>query len=504
MFKTDVIHTLLNIVDTHNDRNAFCIAKKFYTYQEFAECISKIRNELQLQNIENKNVGLIENDDLETYASIFALWLEGLAYVPMSSDAPIDRNRDIIEQAGITIVMDSSGKDTFSKYNLIKSSNLSNTARNLTPKVTSEEELAYILFTSGTTGKPKGVPISRNNLSAFVTAYKDLGVNISKEDKCLQMFNLTFDLSVISYLMPLLNGACVYTIPKDQIKYSYVFELLDESGITVTMMVPSIIQYLRPYFDEMDFPQVRCSLFCGEALDLKLVEEWKECVTNAEIINTYGPTEHTIICTQYKYNPKEKLHDNGIISIGKSIGDTELFIADKSGNILSKGEKGELCLAGNQLTPGYWNNEEKNKEAFFTKTINGKLKRLYKTGDLCYEGDSGNIFYSGRIDFQAKTQGFRVELSEVEFHVKSFLGKVNAVALAIENNIGNTEIGLIIENEKMDTTDMFDYLASKMPPYMIPTQLKFEPNFPFNINGKIDRKRLKNKFGLEKNNKNSA
>lgn len=504
MFNTDIIQTFLNIIDRHGSRDAFCISKRFYTYNEFAQSISKIRNELQSHNIENKSIGLVENDDLETYASIFALWLEGLAYVPISPDAPFDRNRDVIEQAGITSIIDSSDKDTFSNYNLIKSSALSNTTKNLKPKVTSEEELVYILFTSGTTGRPKGVPISRGNLSAFVNAYKDLGVNITIDDKCLQMFNLTFDLSVISYLMPLLNGACVYTIPKDEIKYSYVFELLDESGITITMMVPSIIQYLRPYFDEMDFPNIKYSLFCGEALDQKLVEEWQNCATNAEIINTYGPTEHTIICSYYKYNVNNTNEYNGVLSIGKKMGSTELFIVDRAKNILPKGKKGELCLVGPQLTPGYWNNEEKNAEAFFTKNIDGNIKRLYKTGDLCFEGENGNIFYSGRLDFQTKIQGFRVELSEVEFHVKSFLGKINAVALAIENRIGNNEIVLIIENEKMDTTQMFEHLGSKMPPYMMPTQIRFEPSFPLNINGKIDRKRLKIKFDLEKNDKNSA
>ncbi len=494
MFDTNIMAILLNVIKNQESRNAFCIAKKFYTYGQLAQCISKVRNELQTRTIENKNVGLIENDDLETYASIFALWLEGLAYVPISSDAPIDRNEDVINQSNISVIIDSSKKSKFSNYDLIESSKLTNTTSNLKPNVVSEENLVYIIFTSGTTGKPKGVPITRKNLSAFIKAYEDLNLEITTEDRCLQMFNLTFDLSVVSYLVPLLKGACVYTVPKDEIKYSYVYELLDEDDISVTMMVPSMIQYLRPYFDEMRFPKMKYSLFCGEALNLKLVEEWSECIPNASVINIYGPTENTVVCTEYKYNPKDCLCYNGVLSIGKDIGNTQLIIVDENDKIISNGDKGELCLISDQLMPGYWNNEKKNKEAFFNIEVNGKIERAYRSGDMCFKDKQGFLFYVDRIDFQTKIQGFRVELFEVESHVKDYLGKINAVALAVENRLGNNEIGLVIESKEMDTTDLYDYLKTKMPQYMIPTQLKFEPKFPLNNNGKIDRKTLKNLF----------
>ncbi|WP_117882497.1 AMP-binding protein [Aureibaculum luteum] len=494
MFNNNVLQKFVDICEYHKYRNAFCISKTYYTYNELGECISRIRKELQSQTFIVKNVGLIENDDLETYASIFALWLEGLAYVPLSPEAPIDRNKDIINQAGITTILDSSINDTFLEYNLIKSSELEKTTLDLEVKEVSENDLAYLLFTSGTTGRPKGVPISRYNLNSFVDAYDDLDVEITYEDKCLQMFNLTFDLSIISYLIPLLHGACVYTIPKTEIKYSYVFELLDESGISITMMVPSMLQYLRPYFEEMNFPNMKYSLFCGEALDLELINEWSSCVPNAIIINTYGPTEHTIICSSYNYIGDKSLTCNGVLSIGESLGDSELIIVDDNDNLVVNGEKGELCLTGGQLNPGYWNNEEKNKEAFFNLEIDGKIKRMYRTGDLCFMNEDGFIMYLGRIDFQTKIQGFRVELSEIEFHAKAFLSSINAVAIAIENKIGNNEIGLVIENEKIDITELLDYLKSKLPSYMIPTRFSFLPVFPNNINGKIDRKILINNF----------
>jgi amino acid adenylation domain-containing protein len=487
---------LAEAINTHKKRNAFYINDVTFTYHDLATSISKIRKSIQLYTKKSeKQVGLIINDDLETYAAIIALWFEGKAYIPINPESPKDRNYKIINQAMLTTIIDSSEKTVYPEFNSIESRKLAETDINLTPEIISNNELAYIFFTSGTTGEPKGVPITRANVSGFISAFWKLGFDIDENDRILQMFELTFDLSVMSYLVPLLKGSCVYTIPKGKIKYNYIFELMDEHNLTVALMVPSILHYLRPYFDEIHSPGMKYSLFCGEALPLDVTEEWSNCLPNAEISNVYGPTENTIFCTSYIYqrNGSNKEY-NGILCIGKPMEGVATLIVDENNHPLPNGEKGELCLAGELLTPGYWKNEEKNKEAFFFTGYKGKPTRFYRTGDLCVEDSDGDIMYLGRIDFQTKIQGFRVELSEVEFHVKAFLGKINAVAIAITNKIGNTEIGLSIESNEFDTNELTDYLKLKMPVYMIPTQIIFEKAFPLNVNGKTDRKELKHKF----------
>jgi acyl-coenzyme A synthetase/AMP-(fatty) acid ligase len=179
-----------------------------------------------------------------------------------------------------------------------------------------------------------------------------------------------------------------------------------------------------------------------------------------------------------------------LLSIGKAMEGSMTIIIDENDQALPAGITGQLCLGGIQLTPGYWNNPEKNKEAFFVTKYNGKQEIFYKTGDLCKEDEEGDILYLGRLDFQIKVQGFRVELSEIEFHVKTFLQKINVVATSYADKIGNTEIGLVIESKAFNTLPLNDYIKTKMPAYMIPRKILFSEVFPLNSNGKTDRNKL--------------
>ena len=490
----NIFERIKDSIEANFEQNAFFCNGNYYRYIEFAQAISNIRNEIK-KNISTHEriLGVITNDDIETYASIFALWLEGKAYVPINKELPKDRINSIITQASISTILDSSKEPSFKEYRNLKTISLENVSINLNPVAVENSELAYLLFTSGTTGLPKGVPITRSNLTSFVEAFEKLEIKIYNNDRCLQMFDLTFDLSVMSYLIPILNGACVYTIPKDKIKYSYIFELIDDYKITVALMVPSILNYLRPYFDEINSESMRYSLFCGEALSINLTSDWSKCIPNAKILNVYGPTENTIFCTSYLFdrNNENKAH-NGIMCIEKPMMGVNTYIVDDKNNILDANNKGELCLAGNLLTPGYWNNEEKNKTSFIYSEIKGEKQRLYRTGDYCYIDEQGDIFSLGRIDSQVQIQGYRVELSEIDHFVRTYCKGINTVTIAFENEIGNTDLALFFESEPFDTADLNSYLKGKLPTYMIPTKTLFIKPFPLNSNGKTDRKALGN------------
>jgi acyl-coenzyme A synthetase/AMP-(fatty) acid ligase len=319
-----------------------------------------------------------------------------------------------------------------------------------------------------------------------------VGFEIDENDRCLQVFDLTFDVSVQSYLVPLLKGACTYTIPHDQIKYSYVYGLLEDHKITFGAMAPSMIRYLRPYFDEINAPSLRYNILTAEASPLDLVQEWSQCIPNAIIYDFYGPTEATIYCTYYKYERNESVKTlNGNLSIGKAMNGLKAVIIDEENRMLSNNDKGELCIAGPQVTPGYWKNDEKNQSSFISLTIDGKSVRFYKTGDSCYFDEDGDILLAGRLDYQVKIQGYRIELSEIEFHARMGLNGVNTVAIPFENSTGNTELVLYVEFTEFEIENLVEYLKSKLPYYMIPTKIIKKASFPINNSGKVDRVKLK-------------
>lgn len=479
LFINHILQPFSDSIAKYPDRNAFFIDGTYYTYRQFSERISAIRGVIRAATLDEPIWALHLHDDLNTYASIFALWMEGKAYVPLHPSWPKERLDSIVEQIGCHNHLDSCDapytEDLLDDW-----------------KEVGEDALAYILFTSGSTGKPKGVPLSRKNLAAFVQAFWDEGYKITEQDRCLQCFDLTFDLSIMSYLIPLLCGACVYTIPYEAIKYTYTVKLLAEQKITFALMTPSTIQYLQPYFDEFEFPDMRYSLFCGEALPTEAVMGWAMCVPNAEIYNVYGPTEDTIFCTTYKLNRNgDNVEHNGVLSIGKTMTSGKIIIVDDNNREVSGDTIGELCLSGDQLTQGYWKNPEKDKEVFWT-ALDGTL--YYRSGDLCYYGKEGNVLFVGRKDSQVKIQGYRIELGEIECHVRDFYrNEKRVVVMALDIN-GTTQIVLFVESEAMDTKPLIEYLSSKMPNYMIPTKIIFVPAFPINSSSKIDRTSLKKKL----------
>jgi acyl-CoA synthetase (AMP-forming)/AMP-acid ligase II len=170
------------------------------------------------------------------------------------------------------------------------------------------------------------------------------------------------------------------------------------------------------------------------------------------------------------------------------------IIIDEENQIVEVGKVGQLCLGGIQLTSGYWKNEEKNKETFFNINYNKKEERFYKTGDLCKADSDGDLLYIGRIDFQTKIQGFRVELSEIEFYAKQFLSKINVVVLTLLDDLGNNEVAMVIESKPFDIKETIDFMKGKLPNYMIPKKVEFIAIFPLNVNGKTDRKKLETLF----------
>lgn len=456
------------------DRNAFNINGSYYTYSEFAQIVSNVRAYLDSNcNGGEKLIGLVARQaaDIETYSAIYGCLFAGLGYVPIKPENPLNRNASILEQTGIKTILcrqTDESIEAIARTNgakVVCIADLPNVPVNLTPPETDENEIAYLLFTSGSTGVPKGVPITRKNLSSFVDAFIKLGYNVDENDRFLQMFELTFDFSVVCYTVPICAGACVYTVPSEGMKFANVYMVMEEHEITFACLVPSVLSYLKPYFDEIKLEKMRYSLFCGETLLNDIAEGWSACTPNAKIINAYGPTEATVFCLTYEWNKEnsDKKSFNDGVCVGKSMENMSAIIIDENQNILAPGEKGELCLAGLQLTSGYWKDEEKNAKTFFKVSLNGKEEIFYKTGDLAFRDEEGDFMFAGRIDNQIKVQGFRIELGEIEHFAREFLKSIHVVAAAYKNNFGATQILLFVENYDGNVLDVQNHLKAKIP-----------------------------------------
>ena len=479
---------------------AFHINGKDYSYSQLFDIVEQIYG--VVSEVPENLIGLYATDDIRTYASILALWFCGKTYIPLNPSQPKERNIKVIESVktryilssddnyeigvdGITTVMTSLFQtEGYQRKNSINIAEVD------------DSTLAYILFTSGSTGKPKGVQITRGNLAAFINSMDHVGLDITSKDRCLQPFDLTFDFSVSSYVIPLVKGASIYTISSKVVKFAYIAKLLEEHHLTILQMVPSMIRNLLPYINEIDLTSVRYNILCGEALSGKIIKGWH--MGNQEMVsyNMYGPTEDTVFCTYYKItkeNVVNLLTNNDIVSIGKTYVNSDLLLLDDNDKIITRPNiEGELCLCGFQLTPGFWENEKENVAKFFRK--NGIL--YYRTGDLCYYAEDGNLMFVSRKDFQVKINGYRVELGEIESLYTNVAKGKFCIVIPYQNAQNNTELSIVIEGQEYDYTAHKEYMISKLPKYMVPSRWIFVKNIPLNQNGKVDRKVITNMFNL--------
>ncbi len=471
--------------DAGDSSEALCVEDVFYTYEHFIRRIRTIGAELERRGLKHSPVGVVASDHPDTYAAMMAVWASGNTYIPLNPYHPADRLISIVQQASVALVLFSKPEvQAIEGVEMLSMDSLSGDARFDMCKP-GDSDVAYILFTSGSTGQPKGVPVSYGNVRSFLRNMEAMNYQLEQGSRFLQMFDLSFDLSIVSVLAPFLYKGCMFTVPNTNIKYPEIYRLLEEYDIHFAILVPSVVAYLRPYFDEIRLESMKYMALSGEAVPYDLTLEWKKCCPNAEFHNLYGPTEATIYSVWYRMPSTDIPARNGIVSIGWPTLETETVVVNEENEVLPDGSKGELLLYGPQVIGGYLNNEAKNREAFVE--VNGK--KFYRTGDICIR-ENDLYFYLGRKDYQVKIRGFRVELSEIEHHVASFYGNRRVVAMASHDSTGNDTIIAAVEGNQDDTAELFAYLKSKMPFYMIPSEFRFLEVFPLNSNGKINRKEI--------------
>lgn len=491
VFYQNILCPFIRNITEYCDRNAFCINDKYYTYEDLGRTITGIRKLLKENPQNSKIVGLVANNDIETYASIFALAFEGVCYVPLHPGWPNERWQRICRDCTIDYILDSSSGNRQIVGKVLHTSNLScSTVDFSVNNRIDDNSLFCILYTSGSTGNPKGVQLTRKNVALAITSFLSIGFSLNKGDKCVQCFDLSFAASIFSIISPLLFGACCYTVPYDAIKFTYVGNLVEQYGITFLMVPSSLLKMLRPYFEDIELGSIITCLITAELVLVEMVDDLFRHFPNMTIYNIYGSTECSGFCTSYPITQKNVIKEhNGYVSIGKEISyNLSCVILNENGKVTSTNEVGELCVGGEQLFTGYYGESSESDSTFFDYSHNNKLMRFFHTGDICYRDNDGDIMCLGRRDHQIKVQGFRVDLGEIEAVTRKYTNR-NAVCLPLESSNGYQSIVMFVENcQSVETLQL--YLRQVLPPYMVPTKIISLAAIPYNANGKIDRIKL--------------
>ncbi|MCF8296590.1 MAG: AMP-binding protein [Bacteroidales bacterium] len=476
--------------EKEGDKVAFHINDKDYLYKDLSQLVSDYQ--AILKKIESNSIGVLVSNSIECYAIQLAIWLTGKTFIPLNPKNPIIRNQKILEEASIIVLFHNyhQGIENYRDdlLNIINLSEIESVADSFPSIINVKEDtIAYILFTSGSTGVPKGVAINWRNINSFVDSFLSYDFLYLEEERFLQMFDFSFDVSVASTIIPLILGFSIYTVSDTGVKFTEVYSILEEKEITFAALVPSTLSFLKPFFEEINLPHLRNCILTAEASDNGIVKQWKKCIPNARIFNFYGPTEATIWSTAFEWEKWDNIKDyHGMPPIGKPLKNVNAIIIDKSENILGANIKGELCLSGDHVTLGYSNDNDKNITSFIY--IEGI--RYYKTGDICFFDLDGDIMYCGRLDHQVQLRGYRVELNEIEFIIKKQFKVNNVIAIPHKKEDGATSVILFIEGYSGGSHEPMEYLKTVLPDYMLPKKIIMLEKFPINNSDKVDRKKL--------------
>ncbi len=464
------------VVLKYPNKTALIFGDKFISYDELNQKSNQIANFLQKsQNIKSGDVVAVsmEKSDMLIATIIGVMKLNGI-YLPIEPSTPTDRIEFMLKDANAKVILTDKkliNHDGLINIHDICEDNISNPIHEH-----NSDLVAYIIYTSGSSGTPKGVEVTNKSFINMMISQRDV-TNISLDDVALQFASISFDTSIMEIFTILTTGATLVVASKDDLlEHQNFYNILDKYKITVVDIAPSFLATL----DEDKLSNLKKIISGGESPNR---DKAISLAKKLDFFNIYGPTECSVSATYHKVSNNQNYKT---IPIGKPNYNTSLYILDSDLNLLPFGSVGELYIGGDGVAKGYLNNQTLTNQKFIN---HHKFGRVYRSGDKAKWNEFCELEFFGRVDFQVKVRGFRVELEEIENIIEQHKQIIKAVVLLRDANL----VAYYKSSDNLNIeTELFEFLKSKLPNYMVPTYFIKVDEFPLTINKKIDKNALLN------------